>query len=98
MEFARELERQGKSIVESAIEASRMRLRPILMTSISFIAGVLPLLLSHGAGSEMRRAIGLAVFSGMIGVTLFGLVFTPVFYIILRKLEFALSRKKELSA
>jgi multidrug efflux pump len=98
VEFARELERQGQSIVESAIEASRMRLRPILMTSISFIAGVLPLLLSHGAGSEMRKAIGLAVFSGMIGVTLFGLVFTPVFYIILRKIEFALSRKKEISA
>ena len=88
---------QPALIVASAIEASRMRLRPILMTSVSFIAGVLPLLLSHGAGSEMRRAIGLAVFSGMVGVTLFGLIFTPVFYIILRKFEFALSRKKELS-
>jgi multidrug efflux pump len=98
VEFARELERQGETIVNAAIDASRLRLRPILMTSISFIAGVLPLMLSHGAGSEMRRAIGLAVFSGMVGVTLFGLVFTPVFYIVLRKLEVALSKKKELSA
>jgi multidrug efflux pump len=98
VEFARELERQGEDIATAAIEASRMRLRPILMTSVSFIAGVLPLMLSSGAGSEMRRAIGLAVFSGMVGVTLFGLVFTPVFYIVLRKLEVKLSKKKELSA
>lgn len=95
VEFARELERQGETIITAAIDASRLRLRPILMTSVSFIAGVLPLMLSQGAGSEMRRAIGLAVFSGMVGVTLFGLVFTPVFYIVLRKIEVALTQKKE---
>lgn len=98
VEFARELERKGESIVTAAIDASRLRLRPILMTSVSFIAGVMPLMLSHGAGSEMRRAIGLAVFSGMVGVTLFGLIFTPVFYIVLRKIEVALTKKKEISS
>jgi multidrug efflux pump len=73
---------------ESAlIAAGRKRLRPILMTSFSFILGVVPLVLSEGAGSEMRLAIGQAVFSGMLGVTFFGLIFTPVFYVVLRKLE-----------
>jgi multidrug efflux pump len=86
VEFARELETQGRSIVEAAIEASRMRLRPILMTSIAFIMGVLPMVASSGAGSEMRRAIGVAVFSGMLGVTLFGLLLVPVFYVLLRQL------------
>jgi multidrug efflux pump len=87
VEFARELEIQGRSIVDAAIEASRLRLRPILMTSIAFIMGVLPLVLSSGAGSEMRHAMGIAVFFGMLGVTLFGLMLTPVFYVILRKLS-----------
>jgi multidrug efflux pump len=77
---------QGRSIVQAAIEASRLRLRPILMTSIAFIMGVVPLVLSSGAGSEMRHAMGIAVFFGMLGVTLFGLMLTPVFYVILRKL------------
>ncbi|AMP12763.1 efflux RND transporter permease subunit [Collimonas pratensis] len=86
VEFARELERQGKTAVEAAIEASRLRLRPILMTSIAFIMGVVPLVLSSGAGSEMRHAMGIAVFFGMLGVTLFGLMLTPVFYVLLRKL------------
>ena len=86
VEFARELEMQGRSIVEAAIEASRLRLRPILMTSIAFIMGVVPLVLSSGAGSEMRHAMGVAVFFGMLGVTLFGLMLTPVFYVLLRKL------------
>jgi multidrug efflux pump len=86
VEFARELEHQGRGIVEAAIEASRLRLRPILMTSIAFIAGVVPLILSSGAGAEMRHAMGVAVFSGMIGVTAFGLFLTPVFYVLLRKL------------
>jgi multidrug efflux pump len=86
VEFARELERRGRSIVQAAIEASRLRLRPILMTSFAFIMGVAPLAFSTGAGSEMRRAIGVAVFSGMIGVTLFGLALTPVFYVLLRQL------------
>ena len=86
VEFAQELERRGRSIVQAAIEASRLRLRPILMTSFAFIMGVIPLALSTGAGAEMRRAIGIAVFSGMLGVTLFGLVLTPVFYVLLRNL------------
>lgn len=97
VEFARELERKGYSVVLAAIEASQLRLRPILMTSISFIMGVLPLVLSHGAGSEMRRAIGISVFSGMVGVTLFGLIFTPLFYIVVRTLELRFHQKKNSS-
>ncbi len=84
VEFARELEFAGRTPIGAAIEASRLRLRPILMTSMAFIMGVLPLVLSTGAGSEMRRAMGVAVFSGMIGVTIFGLFLTPVFYVLLR--------------
>jgi multidrug efflux pump len=84
VEFARELERQGRSIVDAAIEAARLRLRPIVMTSLAFIAGVIPLMLSTGPGAEIRRAMGVTVFAGMIGVTLFGLVLTPVFYVALR--------------
>ncbi|HZV99237.1 MAG TPA: efflux RND transporter permease subunit [Methylophilaceae bacterium] len=84
VEFARELEHAGRSIYAAAIEAARLRLRPILMTSIAFIAGVVPLVLASGAGSEMQHAMGLAVFSGMIGVTVFGLFLTPVFYVLLR--------------
>jgi len=86
VEFARELEHQGRSIVDAALEASRLRLRPILMTSIAFIMGVVPLVFSTGAGSEMRHAMGVAVFAGMLGVTLFGLFLTPVFYVLLRML------------
>ena len=89
VEFARhKQEEEGKSPFEAAVEASRLRLRPILMTSIAFIAGVFPLVKSHGAGAEMRQAMGVAVFSGMIGVTLFGLFLTPVFYVLLMKLGF----------
>jgi NodT family efflux transporter outer membrane factor (OMF) lipoprotein len=89
VEFARhKQEEEGKSPTDAAIEASRLRLRPILMTSIAFIAGVFPLVKSHGAGAEMRQAMGVAVFSGMIGVTLFGLFLTPVFYVMLMKLGF----------
>ncbi|RAI42687.1 efflux RND transporter permease subunit [Rhodoplanes roseus] len=84
VEFARELEFAGRSPVRAAIEASRLRLRPILMTSMAFVMGVLPLVTSTGAGAEMRRAMGVAVFSGMIGVTLFGIFLTPVFYVLLR--------------
>ncbi|MDX3905489.1 MAG: multidrug efflux RND transporter permease subunit [Pigmentiphaga sp.] len=84
VEFARELELQGRTPVQAAIEASRLRLRPILMTSIAFIMGVVPLVTSTGAGSEMRHAMGVAVFFGMLGVTLFGLFLTPVFYVLLR--------------
>jgi multidrug efflux pump len=86
VEFARELEFAGSSPVAAAIEASRLRLRPILMTSLAFVMGVLPLVLSTGAGSEMRHAMGVAVFFGMIGVTMFGLFLTPVFYVLLRRL------------
>jgi len=86
VEFARELEMQGSTPLAAAIEASRLRLRPILMTSIAFIMGVVPLVLSSGAGSEMRHAMGVAVFFGMLGVTLFGLFLTPVFYVLLRSL------------
>jgi multidrug efflux pump len=85
VEFARELEIQGKGIVEAALEACHLRLRPIVMTSVAFIAGSVPLLLSHGAGSEVRLATGITVFAGMLGVTLFGLFLTPVFYVVLRK-------------
>ncbi len=85
VEFAVKLREDGKGIFEAAVEASRLRLRPILMTSIAFIAGVFPLVVSHGAGAEMRRAMGVAVFAGMIGVTLFGLFLTPVFYTVLAK-------------
>jgi multidrug efflux pump len=76
----------GRGIVEAAIEASRLRLRPILMTSFAFIMGVIPLVTSTGAGAEMRQAMGIAVFFGMLGVTLFGLILTPVFYVLLRTL------------
>ncbi|WP_151632508.1 efflux RND transporter permease subunit [Noviherbaspirillum aerium] len=84
VEFARELEMHGRSVVEAALEACRLRLRPILMTSIAFIMGVVPLVFSSGAGAEMRHAMGVAVFAGMLGVTLFGLFLTPVFYVLLR--------------
>ncbi|RVU43879.1 efflux RND transporter permease subunit [Rubrivivax rivuli] len=84
VEFAKELEDQGEQMLDAVIHACRMRLRPILMTSIAFCAGVIPLILGSGAGSEMRRAMGIAVFSGMVGVTLFGIFLTPVFYALLR--------------
>ncbi|RYD38290.1 MAG: multidrug efflux RND transporter permease subunit [Verrucomicrobiaceae bacterium] len=83
VEFAREKQAHGMSAAEAALEACRLRLRPILMTSIAFIAGVYPLVTSTGAGSEMRQAMGTAVFAGMIGVTIFGLFLTPVFYFLL---------------
>ncbi|TDR47706.1 multidrug efflux pump [Tahibacter aquaticus] len=87
VEFARELEmKQGMTIVDAALEACRLRLRPILMTSLAFIMGVLPLVFAHGAGAEIRHAMGVTVFAGMLGVTVFGLFLTPVFYVIIRKL------------
>lgn len=95
VEFAHELEHQGRSIRQAAIEAARLRLRPILMTSIAFIAGVVPLITSSGAGAEMRHAMGVAVFTGMIGVTFFGLFLTPVFYVLLRHLSVRFTRKSE---
>jgi hydrophobe/amphiphile efflux-1 (HAE1) family protein len=86
VEFARQLEEQGKDRVTAAMEACRLRLRPIVMTSLCFILGVIPLYLAVGAGAEMRVALGTTMFWGMIGVTLFGLIFTPVFYIVIRGL------------
>ena len=85
VEFAKELNEQGHSTFSAIKEASRLRLRPILMTSIAFIMGVLPMVISTGAGAEMRQAMGVAVFSGMIGVTFFGLILTPVFYYLLER-------------
>ena len=84
VEFAKELEERGQALLDAVLHACRMRLRPILMTSFAFCAGVLPLIFGSGAGSEMRRAMGIAVFSGMLGVTLFGIFLTPVFYVLLR--------------
>ena len=86
VEFARQLEDQGRSRIDAAVEAARLRLRPILMTSLAFTFGVVPLYLSTGAGAELRIALGTAVFWGMIGVTVFGLLFTPVFYAVIRGL------------
>jgi NodT family efflux transporter outer membrane factor (OMF) lipoprotein len=85
VEFAKARQDEGASAFDAAVEACRLRLRPILMTSIAFIAGVFPLVIAHGAGAEMRQAMGVAVFAGMIGVTLFGLLLTPVFYVVLMK-------------
>jgi multidrug efflux pump len=86
VEFARERQQHGDTALQAVLQACRLRLRPILMTSIAFIAGVAPLVLSTGAGAEMRRAMGVAVFSGMLGVTAFGLILTPVFYFVIRRL------------
>ena len=86
VEFARQAEEHGSSRREAAVQAARTRLRPILMTSFAFILGVLPLALASGAGAEMRQALGTAVFFGMLGVTLFGLFFTPVFYVLVRSI------------
>ncbi|MFL5639708.1 MAG: efflux RND transporter permease subunit, partial [Gemmatimonadaceae bacterium] len=86
VEFARDLEHQGRDRLSAALEAARIRLRPILMTSFAFIMGVVPLVIARGAGAEMRRVMGIAVFSGMLGVTFFGLLFTPVFYVLIRGL------------
>ena len=94
VEFARDIELEGRERLEAVIEACRLRLRPILMTSFAFILGVLPLVVSSGSGSEMRQAVGVAVFFGMIGVTLFGLVFTPIFYMVVRNLADRRASKK----
>jgi multidrug efflux pump len=87
VEFAKQKREEGMARREAAIEAASQRLRPILMTSFAFILGVVPLLIGEGAGSEMRKALGTAVFSGMLGVTVFGIFFTPVFYAVIEKLR-----------
>jgi multidrug efflux pump len=84
VEFAKQKQDQGLNRFDAAVEASRLRLRPILMTSFAFILGVVPLVLATGAGAEMRVALGIAVFSGMLGVTIFGIFLTPVFYVSIR--------------
>jgi multidrug efflux pump len=94
VEFARQLEESGKSITDAAIESARLRLRPILMTSFAFILGVVPLVIATGAGAEMRQALGTTVFFGMLGVTFFGLILTPVFYVVIRKLGVRVARPK----
>jgi hydrophobe/amphiphile efflux-1 (HAE1) family protein len=94
VEFAKQLEDQGRTRQEAAVEAARLRLRPILMTSLAFIFGVAPLVWAIGAGAELRQSLGTAVFSGMIGVTLFGLIFTPAFYVVSRWLAAKFSRQK----
>jgi len=95
VEFAREKQLQeGMNRIDAVLEACRLRLRPILMTSLAFTMGVVPLVLSTGAGSEMRRAIGVAVFFGMLGVTAFGLVLTPVFYVLVQRLVEGRENKK----
>jgi len=85
VEFARRLQLQGMTAVDAVVEAARLRLRPILMTSLAFVMGVLPLVFASGAGAEMRQAVGVAVFAGMLVVTVAGLVFTPVFYVLLQR-------------
>lgn len=97
VEFARTKEEEGLDPLDAVLEAARLRLRPILMTSIAFIAGVIPLVLATGAGAEMRHAMGIAVFSGMLGVTIFGLLFTPVFYVVIRKFILAREQKARLA-
>ncbi|HLJ77216.1 MAG TPA: efflux RND transporter permease subunit, partial [Acidobacteriaceae bacterium] len=85
VEFAKHLEEQGHDPVSAVLEAARLRLRPILMTSFAFIMGVVPLILAGGAGAEVRHALGTVVFAGMLGVTFFGLLLTPVFYVLIRR-------------
>ena len=94
VEFARQREAEGASALDAVVDACRLRLRPILMTSIAFIAGVVPLVLATGAGAEMRQAMGIAVFAGMLGVTLFGLFLTPVFYVVMRGLAARFERPR----
>ncbi|MDD2865091.1 MAG: efflux RND transporter permease subunit, partial [Methylococcales bacterium] len=92
VEFAKHREEQGLSLLNATLEASRLRLRPILMTSFAFIMGVFPLVISTGAGAESRHILGITVFSGMIGVTFFGLLLTPIFYVAVQKFSKRLTR------
>src|SRR6185436_3286188 len=85
VEFAKQAEEQGSDRWDAVVQAAQTRLRPILMTSFAFILGVVPLVIATGAGAELRQALGTAVFFGMLGVTLFGLLFTPVFYVLVRR-------------
>ena len=93
VEFARQQEDEGKGLLEAVVEACRLRLRPILMTAFAFILGVVPLVIASGPGAELRQALGTAVFSGMLGVTLLGLFLTPVFYVAIRSVSLRLTGK-----
>jgi len=93
VEFAKQAEEEGMSTIDAAVHAARTRLRPILMTSFAFILGTVPLVIAQGAGSELRQALGTAVFFGMAGVTGFGLLFTPTFYVVCRTLAEKLRRR-----
>jgi multidrug efflux pump subunit AcrB len=95
VEFARDRQHEGVSLFNAAVEAATVRLRPIIMTSFAFILGVFPLVISQGAGAEMRRTLGTAVFFGMLGVTFFGIFLTPVFFYIVRRLVGAGSPAKD---
>ena len=86
VEFARDRQKEGVNLFDATVEAAQVRLRPIIMTSFAFILGVVPLVLSEGAGAEMRRTLGTAVFAGMLGVTLFGILLTPVFFYVVSSL------------
>jgi multidrug efflux pump subunit AcrB len=97
VEFASQIEESGKDRFAAAIEAARLRFRPILMTSLAFVFGVSPLVWAIGAGAELRQVLGTAVFSGMIGVTAFGLIFTPVFYVVCRWIAQRASRRRAAS-
>jgi len=94
VEFARQGEARGESLVDAAVNAARTRLRPILMTSFAFILGVVPLVIAQGAGAEMRQTLGTAVFAGMIGVTVFGLIFTPAFFTMVRGVSRLIHRRR----
>src|SRR5262249_21926959 len=94
VEFAKQLQERGRDSLAAAVEAARLRLRPIVMTSLSFIFGVTPLVWAIGAGAEMRQSLGTAVFFGMVGVTAFGLIFTPIFYVVCRRVADYLSRRR----
>jgi multidrug efflux pump len=94
VEFARQRETEGADHLTAILDACRIRLRPVLMTSVAFIMGVVPLVFSSGAGAEIRQAMGIAVFAGMLGVTAFGLFFTPVFYLVLARIVERFSRRK----
>ena len=94
VEFAKQAEDAGATVRDAAVQAARTRLRPILMTSLAFILGVVPLAVATGAGAEMRQSLGTAVFFGMLGVTLFGLLFTPTFYAVVRRLSGKASRSR----
>ncbi len=98
VEFARAKEDEGVDPLNAVLEAARLRLRPILMTSLAFIAGVVPLVIATGAGAEMRHVMGIAVFAGMLGVTLFGLFLTPIFYVAVRKFTLPRERRKSVRA